>query len=269
MTCNQIDAFLDQQWHGPGTSIPRNVARHLEQCAACRKLLASLDGPAPGAQPSRQVQSQIENAVLGSLQPVKPLAPAWEFTRDLLAVFVFILVAGMAIAGVRSPWRMGRWQCAALTSVLVGGSVLLAVSLSRQISPGARHRISPRALIIAVATAFLGGALLLLPWRMTSPFWLWGALCFSFGSVLAAVATVPFWLLARRGAILSPTLTGASIGMLAGLLSATVVHLGCANITAPHVALWHAAIPVFTALVGFRLGSFFHHRPPGHHPPGH
>jgi hypothetical protein len=265
MTCNQIDAFLDQQWHGPGTSIPRPIALHLEQCATCRTLLASLDGSGPGAQASPRVQSQIENAVLGSLQPVKPLAPAREFTVDLLAVFAFILVVGMAIAGVRAPWRMGRWQCATLTSVLVGGAVLLAVSLSRQISPGARHRVSPRALIVAVATAFLGGALLLLPWRMTSQFWLWGGLCFSFGAVLAAAATVPFWRMARRGAILSPALTGATIGMLAGLLSATVVHLGCANITAPHVALWHAAIPVFTALAGYRLGSFFHH----YHPSGH
>jgi hypothetical protein len=136
--------------------------------------------------------------------------------------------------------------------------------LSRQVSPGAHYRIPPRALVFSVATAFLCLSLLLLPWRATSRFWSWGLMCFSFGSVLAAVATIPLWMLVRRGAILSPGLTGAATGLLAGLLSTTVVHLGCANTTAPHVALWHAGVPIFSALVGFLLGSYSrHHREPG------
>lgn len=261
MTCKQIDAFLDQQWSGPGTPVPRNVAGHLESCAACRRLFRSLAGSATDRQPSAQVQSQIERAVIGSLEPVEPLAPARKFTFDLLAVFVLIAAAVAAIVGVRAPWRMTGLQFAALTSALLVGAALLAVSLSRQVSPGARYRIPPKALVLSVAIAFLCLSLLLLPWRMTNRFWSWGLMCFSFGSVLAAVATIPLWMLVRRGAILSPALTGATTGLLAGLLSATVVHLGCANTTAPHVALWHAAVPIFSALVGFWLGNHSRRHP--------
>jgi len=47
-------------------------------------------------------------------------------------------------------------------------------------------------------------------------FWASGWYCLRLGCQLAVLAAVPLWLLLRRGAILSPSMTGRPTGLLAG-----------------------------------------------------
>ncbi len=262
MTCEQIDRFFDQQWSGRDQAVPQQVAEHLQKCEPCRQLFRLVRRTAPEWEVSPEHQARLTGAVLESLEPVLPLARR-QFTLDLLGAFLVILLLGIAVAGVRSPWVMSAGQFVTVTLVLAAGAVMLALSLARQVTPGSAQKIQPGVLLAAIAATFSGSLLLLFPWDMSGRFWFRGLLCFSFGAVLACLATVPLWMIVRRGALLSPALTGASTGLLAGVLSAVVIHLGCPMTTAPHLAIWHAAVPVFSAFAGFLLGHFS-----GDHPAG-
>ncbi|HZS50963.1 MAG TPA: NrsF family protein [Bryobacterales bacterium] len=262
MTCEQIDRFLDQQWSSGDRAVPQQVAEHLQQCEPCRQLFRLVRRTAPDWQVPPESQARLTEAVLQSLEPVLPLGRR-RFTLDLLGAFLVILLLGIAVAGIRSPWVMSAGQFLTVTLVLAAGAIVLALSLARQVMPGSSHKVKPGVLLAAIAAAFAGSLLLLFPWDMSGRFWFRGLLCFSFGAVLACVATVPLWMIVRRGALLSPALTGASTGLLAGVLSAVVIHLGCPMATAPHLAIWHAAVPVFSAFAGFLVGHFSSHHPAG------
>ncbi len=260
LTCQQVDAFFDQQWGGRDAPVPRNVADHLEQCAACRNLLELLRRQGPERPVSAGVQSQIESTVLGSLEPVTLVPSTTGFVLAFLAVFALGLLVSVSITGLRGLHRMNLVQVLVVGSVLVAGGVLLAVSLSRLVVPGSRHRIQPKVLVVSVAAAFLCALALLFPWKLEARAWYWNLSCFSVGSLLALLATFPLWLLVRRGAVLWPALTGAATGLLAGLVGATVINLGCPTITAPHLITWHATVPISCTLAGFLVGKLSGHR---------
>lgn len=255
MTCKHVDDFLDQQWSRADQAVPRNVAQHLEQCESCRRLFRLVRRDAPGWQASRQALASIQEAVLGSLQPVAPEPPA-KFALDVLMVSSAILLTGITISGVRSPWTMTALQFLTVGLLLASGSILLVFSLTRQLTPGASHRINPRVLVPALAVTFVCALLLLFPWHTSGRFWFRGLICFSFGVTFAGLASIPLWMVVRRRAVLSPALTGATMGLFAGVLSAAVIHLGCPLATGPHQAIWHAAVPASSALLGFLLGQF-------------
>jgi len=59
-----------------------------------------------------------------------------------------------------------------------------------------------------------------------------------------------FWLILSRGAILSPRAAGAIAGMLAGLVSTTVLEEHCADLNVWHILVWHLG----SALVGMLVG---------------
>lgn len=254
MTCKHIDDFLDQQWSRADQAVPRNVAQHLEQCDSCRRLFRLVRRDPPAWQASRQAHTRIQEAVLGSLQPVAPEPPA-RFALDLLMASSAVLLTGITISGVRSPWTMTSWQFLTVVLLLACGSILLVFSLTRQLTPGASHRINPRVLVPALAVTFVCALFLLFPWRMSGGFWSRGLICFSFGVAFAGLASIPLWMVVRRRAVLSPVLTGATMGLFAGMLSAAVIHLGCPLATGPHQAIWHAAVPASSALLGFLAGQ--------------
>jgi hypothetical protein len=259
MTCKQVDSFLDHQWQGD-QPVQREVAAHLENCEACRSLFRLVRRDKTSWAPGAAVDARIQNVVFGNLQAVHPEPPR-EFAFDLLQVCSLIMLVGIVIAGIRSPWTMTWWQFLTVGLVLALSSILLAFSLTRQVTPGAAHHVNPRVLVPALAVAFVCAMLLLFPWNASRHFWVRGLLCFSFGISFAALASIPLWIVVRRRAILSPALTGATMGLFAGVLSAAVIHLGCPLAAGPHQAIWHATVPGFSALLGFLLGQFSrHHR---------
>ncbi|MGI8959317.1 MAG: NrsF family protein [Bryobacteraceae bacterium] len=67
------------------------------------------------------------------------------------------------------------------------------------------------------------------------------------GIRFAAAAAVLFWFILRRGAILSPQETGATTGLLSGLVGVSVLEMHCQNLNAWHISL-------FTS---WRCGAFF------------
>jgi hypothetical protein len=256
MTCQQIDDFLDRRWQDPQSRLPEDVISHLEGCARCRGLVDWAQGRSPQPTLPGGLESRVEKTILESLRPVSPLPSAGVFTLAFLGVFVLVLLVGVwARGGVYSPGVMTARQLVTISAILAAGAVVLAASLSAQIAPGSRTRIPPKALVLSVAGALLVALAVLFPWTRDATFWSWGVGCLLFGLRWAVLAAILLSLLIRRGAALFPSAIGATTGLFAGLVGVSVIHLGCLNVTAPHLAIWHAAVPLSSALVGFTVGS--------------
>lgn len=260
MSCKEVDQFLDC---GPGAALPREAAEHLRSCERCRALFDGFQGAVPhGLAP--QLQGRLEQAVLGSLEPVKPLPSARSLAAGFSLVFFAVAGAGAVALGVATPKVMNPVQLGVVFALLAGGAVLLAIALSREMLPGAyalNRLYCSKVLLAWLLPAFLLAVAALFPWRASQPF-LAGFPCTLAGLLLSAPAAVLFWLLLRRGAVLSPGTAGAASGLLAGLAGALALHLTCIMAEAPHLAVWHVGVPVGCALAGFAIGRFAERRAP-------
>jgi hypothetical protein len=72
--------------------------------------------------------------------------------------------------------------------------------------------------------------------------------------LVGALAAVPFWLLLRRGAILSPRMTGATARLLSGLAGTSMLEMHCLNLDAWHILLSHLGVTILCALAGLATG---------------
>ncbi len=256
MTCTQIDEFLDNQGRSPTASFPQWAAQHCRNCERCRKLLELLGEKPPAHEFSPHLQSQIESSLLKSLQPVSPLPSTGRLVLGFLGVFVLLLVLGIMMGGTGARRVMSLWQFAGVGLILGAGTVLLATSLSGLMVPGGYRTARAKALVVFVVAAFILALGLLFPWQTEPMFVTAGLRCALAGFVLMGPASVSFWLLVRRGAVLSPGLAGATTGLLAGLVGPVVLHFGCPITSAPHLLVWHAGVPVAGAFGGALVGSF-------------
>jgi hypothetical protein len=78
--------------------------------------------------------------------------------------------------------------------------------------------------------------------------------CIRAGIPIGVLAAVPFWLILRRGAILFPAMTGATTGLLAGLVGTSVLEIHCPNVDAWHILVSHLGVAMLCALAGLIVG---------------
>lgn len=257
MSCHLIDEYLDHHAAAsPAAFVPAWVGEHLDGCERCRALFQLLGSPGPEQSLPPQLQARIEKSILVGLRPVAPLPPGRAFALGFLAIFALLAGGGISLMGIRPPGLMSAWQFAGVGAVLGAAAVFLAVSLSRQMAPGSSPGIRPITLILGIATAMALAFLLLFPWNVGGNFVGRGFRCAASSLVLTVPAGVGFWLLLRRGAILSAGVAGAATGLLAGLAGAMVLHFGCVIVEAPHLLVWHAGVAVSSALTGFLIGKY-------------
>ncbi|MBK8253956.1 MAG: DUF1109 family protein [Polyangiaceae bacterium] len=81
--------------------------------------------------------------------------------------------------------------------------------------------------------------------------------CAVTGLIVAIPPSIAFSLVLRRGFLMNPTLRGALVGMVCGLLGAVGVHSHCPVVTPSHVAVAHGVVLVLGAIGGAALGRFF------------
>ncbi len=148
-------------------------------------------------------------------------------------------------------------QTAAILSALAVSTGLLAYSLVHQMVPGSRHRISPRLLPVGITISLTIVIAVLFQFQHERNFWGHAWACIRAGTPIGVLAAVPFWLMLRRGAILSPGMTGAATGLLAGLVGTSVLEIHCPNLDAWHILVSHLGVAM---LVRFgrphrRIGS--------------
>jgi hypothetical protein len=145
-------------------------------------------------------------------------------------------------------------ETAAILTALALSTVLLAHSLAHQMVPGSRNRISPRMLPIVITVALTIAITVLFQFQHERNFWGNAWTCIRAGALIGALAAVPFWLVLRRGAILSPGMTGAATGLLTGLVGTTVLEIHCPNLDAWHILVSHVGVAILCALAGLVIG---------------
>jgi hypothetical protein len=248
MSCKDVARALSEK-----SLLPPQAQDHLKNCNRCQELVSALNMPS-GDSPSPATLRQIADRMATGLRPVRPVAPARYFFGAFLGIFVSILALGVYRLGTFAIAVMTPLQTATILSALAVGTVLLAYSLVQQMIPGSRYRISPRLLPVAI-TIFLTIAMaFLFQFQHERNFWGNAWACIRAGTPIGVLAAVPFWLVLRRGVILSPSMTGAATGLLAGLVGASVLEIHCPNLDAWHILVSHLGVAILCALAGLFTG---------------
>jgi hypothetical protein len=198
---------------------------------------------------------QIEAALLADLKPVRPIAPSSVYLAAFAGLFAVISIAGGTILG-EYGWRaLGELQKIAVFVPLAAITALLVFSIARQMIPAARHVRSS-----ALFSAGLFVVLLLIMFVIFKPeresaFVRHGLVCLQTGLLFALPSAFLFALLLRRGAALSPLLTGATVGGLAGLVGLAVLEIHCGNLNVYHIIVWHVSVTLVCVVAGFVFSS--------------
>jgi hypothetical protein len=249
MNCNDVDRALSED-----PRLPLQAKDHVNSCNRCQELIRALNVPVPADSPSPATLRQIAEGIAADLRPVRPVAKARYFFGAFLAIFVSIVALGACRMGAFAFAVMTPLQTAAILSALAISIGLLAYSLVHQMVPGSRHRIPPRLLPVGITIALAIAIVILFQFQHERNFWANGWACIRAGIPIDVLAAVPFWLLLRRGAVLSPGMTGAATGLLAGLVGTSVLEIHCPNLDAWHILVSHLGVAILCALAGLVIG---------------
>jgi hypothetical protein len=252
MNCNDIDKVLDE---GAIAAQPTPGAQeHLNHCARCRELIAALSLPVCEDSPSAAILRQIESGIKADLRPVRPIAAKQYLFATLAAIFLVVVALGVYRIGAFALAVMSPLQAGVILGALAICAALLADSLVNQMAPSSLHRIPPAVVPLAV-TLSLGIAMaVLFQFQHERNFWgnSWG--CIRVGAPLGALAALPLWFVLRRGAVLSPSITGLATGLFAGLAGTTVLEIHCPILDAWHILLSHLGVALIGAMAGLLVG---------------
>jgi hypothetical protein len=252
MNCNDIDKALDE---GVIAAPPTSEAqKHLNHCARCRELVAGLSLPVSEASPSPASLRQIENGLVADLRPVRPLAAKQYFLVALAAIFLGVVALGVYRIGAFALAVMSPLQASVILGALAISAALLAYYLVNQMVPASLHRIPPIVLPLAITLSLALAMVVLFRFQHERNFWANGWGCIRAGTPLGALAAVPLWFVLRRGAVLSPSITGLATGLFAGLVGTTVLEIHCPILDAWHILVAHLGVAVLCGLGGLVLG---------------
>lgn len=199
--------------------------------------------------------ARLEKQIQGDLKPVRPLPGAGYFLAAMALIFagaIAIVTYGSSALGIEAQTWM---QLAVVLPVLAAGATLLAISMVKQMVPGSRHWISPFILPVVTILVLLSAIAIVFRIHVERDLWGGGVACLKMGASYAAPSGFLFWLLLRRGAMLTPRLSGATAGMLAGIVGTFVLEIHCPNTNMMHIALFHCSHAVFGAAAGFAIGT--------------
>lgn len=220
---------------------------------------AELDGLLTGKSRStpevrHAVLDQVADSMRSSLQPVRPLAPAWVLTAALIAAAAAVAVSGAALTGFLGIEALSGAARATIFVTVGLIAYVTARELVSQFIPGSRH-FATVSQVMAVATAALLGvfALLFGDYR-AGHFVSAGVACLSTGLLYAApAALLGAWIL-RRGLATNVVSAGLALGTFAGMAGVTLLELHCTNFQVPHL-LWHALVIPVSAGAGALIGK--------------
>jgi hypothetical protein len=249
MNCKDVARALSEE-----SRLPLQAQDHVRSCNRCQELVVSLDSSVPLDPPSPATLRQIAEGMATDLRPVRPVAPEHYFLGAFVGIFVSIVALGVYRLGAFAIAVMTPLQTAAVLSTLAIGTGLLASSLVHQMVPGSRHRISPRLLPVGITISLIVAIAILFQFQHERDFWGNAWACIRAGTPIGVLAAVPFWLVLRRGVILSPSMTGAATGLLAGLVGASVLEIHCPNLDAWHILVSHLGVAILCALAGLFTG---------------
>jgi hypothetical protein len=249
MNCKDVARALSEE-----PRLPLQAEDHVRNCNRCQELVSALNVPVGVDSPSPATLRQIADGMVAGLRPVRPVAPVRYFFGAFVGIFVSIVALGVYRMGAFAIAVMTPLQTTAILTALAVCTGLLAYSLVHQMVPGSRHRIPPRLLPVAITISLTIAMAVLFQFQHERNFWASAWACIRAGTPFGALAAAPFWLVLRRGAILSPGMTGAATGLLAGLVGTSVLEIHCPNLDAWHILVSHLGVAILCALAGFVIG---------------
>ncbi len=193
---------------------------------------------------------QIEAEVVRDLKPVRPLAPAGVYLAGFAGVFVAVCGIGCLMVGQLGWHALSDLQRIAIFAPLAIISALLAFSVVRQMTPAARNPKGTTLLAAGLFVFLLATFAFMFHPVHEFTFVRSGLACFRTGMLFAIPAAFLFALLLTRGAGLSPLLTGATAGGLAGLAGLTVLEIHCPNLNVYHIVIWHVSVTLVCVIGG-------------------
>jgi len=249
MNCNDIDRALSEE-----PRLPVQALEHVKDCQRCQEMVQSLDSAVPADLPSAAVLRQIAQNIAADLRPVRPMAPARYFLGALLGIFACIVATGAYGMGALTIAAMTPLQTTAILSALGVSAVLLAYSLVNQMAPGSRYRFPPGLLPVGIAVCLAITMAAVFQFNDEPNFWGHAWPCMRVGALFGVLAAVPVWTTLRRGAILTPAMSGAASGLFAGLVGTSVLEIHCPNLDAWHILVSHLGVAILFAVSGFLIG---------------
>lgn len=241
--------------------LPIEAAKHLQECARCRGLVRALNAPVHAVSPSSQTMDRLEQQLASNLRPVTPLPSPGYFTLCFVLLFLVAVSLLTYVWGAVAVPGMSSLQIITIFAMLAISAGALANSLARQMLPASRHRISPRLLPALIVVAAAACIAICFQFQDEHGFWRHAWTCFKAGALAGAIASLPLWLVLRRSAILLPAMTGATTGLLAGLVGTAALDMHCPIQNAGHLLAGHLGPAAFCCLSGYIVGSLVESRP--------
>jgi hypothetical protein len=208
---------------------------------------------------------QIEAAVMADLKPVRPLASDGAYIAVLVGIFIGVCAIGCYVAG-QHGWRaLSGLQRLAVFVPLALTTGSLAFSVVRQMRPAAKYARSSAVATTALFVLLLGIMTLVFRAAQESSLLSLGWVCFRTGMAFAIPAALIFAFVLSRGAALSPVLTGATAGGLAGLVGLAVLEIHCPNLNLYHILVGHVSVTLVCVAAGVIFSSVTFRRRTSNH----
>jgi hypothetical protein len=252
MNCGDLNQVL--MGESVVARLPLDAQEHLRSCKQCQEIVHALNAPVPSGEPSPVTLGQIEQRLIADLRVVRPVMTASNVFVAFGAIFISVVSIAVYRLGALAITVMSPLQTSAMLAATAINTGLLINSLIHQMVPGSLHRISPRLLPVAILISLMVAIAVLFQFQHDPDFWSRAWECLRAGTPIGFLAAVPFWLMLRRGAILSPTMTGAATGLLSGLVGTSVLEIHCPNLDAWHILVSHLGVAVLCSMAGLTLG---------------
>jgi hypothetical protein len=254
VTCRDMDDVIISR-SGDSVLEPQ-PAEHLIHCERCRGLTSLLDKANDGLQPSENLLRRIQANILEDLTPIQPLAPSRIFFFDCPIILLSVVAVGALLLGMNGWAALSIEQRIAVFVPLAASTVLLTMSMVRQMVPGSKHIFAPAALLVAILVVLMMALAVTFRSQPESALLASGVTCMKNGLTYSMPAGfLLWWLIVRRGAILYPKLVGAVAGALAGLAGLSVLEVNCPNLNVFHILVWHGGVVAVGSLGGGLLGA--------------
>jgi hypothetical protein len=211
-------------------------------------ILKQAAGSTPEVDPA--VLDRVSGNIRSSLNPVRPLPPAWVLAGGLVLICAAVAPAGGMLLGPHGVQKMSGLEIGLIFPVLGALVYVSAVLCVAEAIPGSRRPAAPGVLTVSGCIALAAVFSLLFRDYRTERFVSQGVACLIAGLGLALPAALAVWWFLRRGFAVNSVAAGWARGMLAGLAGVTMLELHCPNFEAPHVIVWHIAVLPVSAAIG-------------------
>jgi hypothetical protein len=193
---------------------------------------------------------RVSGNIRSSLNPVRPLPPAWVLAGVLLLICAAVALAGGMLLGPHGVQKMSGLEIGLIFPVLGILMWMGAILCVAEAIPGSSRPVAPWLLTVSGCIALAAVFGLLLRDYRTERFLSQGVACLIAGLGLALPAALAVWWFLRRGFAVNSVAAGWARATLAGLAGVTMLELHCPNFEAPHVMVWHIAVLPASAAIG-------------------